>query len=92
MLFLIIFVMVRYGALRRTGLISGSFLIGYALSRLLVEFVREPDAHLGYLLGGLTMGQILSLPMMLFGIGIVVWALRRPPAPDAAPAGNRPGR
>ncbi|HET6468520.1 MAG TPA: prolipoprotein diacylglyceryl transferase [Geminicoccaceae bacterium] len=53
---------------RERGLLSGVFLIGYALGRIFVEFFREPDAHLGYLVGGLTMGQILSLPMLLAGV------------------------
>ncbi len=45
-----------------------SFFIGYGLFRFLVEFVRQPDAHLGFLWGGATMGQLLSLPMILFGL------------------------
>ena len=50
-----------------------SFITGYALFRFLVEFVRQPDVHLGVLVTGLTMGQMLSLPMMVAGIvGIVV--------------------
>lgn len=49
------------------GLPFFSFFLGYGLFRLLVEFVREPDAHLGFLWGGATMGQLLSLPMILFG-------------------------
>jgi phosphatidylglycerol:prolipoprotein diacylglycerol transferase len=44
------------------------FFIGYGLLRFLIEFVRQPDAHLGFLWGGATMGQLLSLPMMLFGV------------------------
>ena len=75
-LFLVLLLMVRRGALERTGLISGVFLIGYALSRILVEFVREPDIHLGFLFGGITMGQLLSLPMLLLGIAIVIWSRR----------------
>ncbi len=44
------------------------FFIGYGLFRFLIEFVRQPDAHLGFLWGGATMGQLLSLPMILFGL------------------------
>jgi phosphatidylglycerol:prolipoprotein diacylglycerol transferase len=44
------------------------FFIGYGLFRFLIEFVRQPDAHLGFLWGGATMGQLLSLPMVLFGL------------------------
>ena len=82
-LFLVLFVLVRLGALDRTGLLSGAFLTGYALSRLTMEFFRQPDAHLGFLLGGTTMGQLLSLPMLLGGLGLVAWSLRgRRPAGD----------
>ncbi len=72
----------RFGALKRPGLVTGLFVSGYALSRITVEFFREPDAQLGYLAGGwLTMGMLLSLPM--FAIG--VWAIvRARPAQAAA--------
>jgi phosphatidylglycerol:prolipoprotein diacylglycerol transferase len=70
----------RFGALKRPGLVTGLFVCGYALSRITVEFFREPDAQLGYLYGGwLTMGMLLSLPMLAVG----VWAIVR--ARAAAP-------
>ena len=47
---------------------SGLFLIGYALCRVTIEFFREPDSQLGFLIGGATMGQLLSLPMLAFGV------------------------
>lgn len=50
------------------GLIGGTFMAGYGLFRFLVEFAREPDPQLGFLAGGLTMGQLLCIPMMLVGI------------------------
>lgn len=54
--------------------VSGMFLAGYGLSRILVEFVREPDAHLGYLaFGFVTMGQVLSLPMLIIGSALIVY-------------------
>jgi len=60
---------------RPLGLLSGLFLIGYSVSRILVEFVRVPDQHLQYLLfDWVTMGQILSLPMMIFGFVLVFLA------------------
>ena len=63
---------------RPLGAVSGLFLAGYGTFRFLVEFFREPDAHLGYLAGGwLTMGMLLSLPMVLLGVGLMVWAYRR---------------
>jgi len=63
---------------RPTASVSGLFLIGYGVSRFLVEFVREPDAQLGYLaFGWVTMGQVLSAPMILAGIGLMVWANRK---------------
>lgn len=63
---------------RPTMAVSGLFLIGYGTFRILVEFVREPDAHLGYLaFGWLTMGQLLSLPMLLFGAWLMAVAHRQ---------------
>lgn len=53
---------------RRLGQVSGLFLLGYGICRFLVEFAREPDAFLGLLGLGLSMGQWLSIPMILFGI------------------------
>jgi phosphatidylglycerol:prolipoprotein diacylglycerol transferase len=64
------------GALSRGGLTTGIFLAGYGLSRLFVELFRQPDVHLGFILGGTTMGQWLSLPMLLAGLGFVLWSLR----------------
>jgi phosphatidylglycerol:prolipoprotein diacylglycerol transferase len=52
----------------RLGQVSGLFLLGYGICRFLVEFAREPDAFLGLLGLGLSMGQWLSIPMILFGI------------------------
>lgn len=62
---------------RPTGAISGLFLLGYGLFRFLAEFGREPDAFLGLLRFNLSMGQWLSLPMILIGIGMLVWAYRK---------------
>lgn len=57
---------------RPTGQVSGVFLIGYGCFRFLVEFTREPDDFLGLLAGGLSMGQLLSIPMIIFGL-IILW-------------------
>lgn len=83
-LFLVLFALARFTrALERIGLSSGVFLIGYGLSRIVVEFFREPDAQLGYLLGGsVTMGQLLSLPMIALGIVFVARARPAPAAPQ----------
>ena len=58
------------------GVITGLFFTGYGLARFLVEFAREPDAHLGFLFGPITMGMLLSLPMVAIGIGFIVYARR----------------
>ena len=55
---------------RAAGFVSGMFLAGYAAARFVGEFFREPDAHLGLLLWGLSMGQWLSLPMLVLGLGL----------------------
>ena len=60
-------------------LILGSFITLYGLARITGEFFREPDPQLGFLWGGLTMGMLLSVPMVLAGIAIIVAALRRKP-------------
>ena len=78
-LLLVLGLMVRAGALKRPGLIIGCFAIGYALARSFCELFREPDPQLGFLWGGLTMGMVLSLPLLLFGVVLVVIALRKPP-------------
>ena len=62
---------------RPAGAVSGVFLIGYGIARFCVEFTREPDGFLGLLAGGLSMGQWLSLPMIAFGIAVLVWSRRQ---------------
>ncbi|QLF70950.1 prolipoprotein diacylglyceryl transferase [Peteryoungia desertarenae] len=81
-LFLLLQLIVRaFGGLKRPGLVTGTFVAGYALSRIFVEFFREPDVQIGYLLGGwLTMGMVLSLPMLAVGVWILTWARSSRPA------------
>ncbi len=67
----------RYKLLRRPGFIAGAFACGYGIARTIAEFYRVPDAHIGYLGGFLTMGILLSLPMILAGIAAMVWSSRR---------------
>ncbi|HTQ00016.1 MAG TPA: prolipoprotein diacylglyceryl transferase [Casimicrobiaceae bacterium] len=62
---------------RPTGAVSGLFLAGYGTFRFIAEFTREPDSFLGFLAGGFTMGQWLSMPMVAIGVGMMVWAYRR---------------
>lgn len=78
----VLFILLAFGALftrwpHRRGLLTGIFLTGYALSRIAVEFFREPDAFLGYFAGGFTMGQVLSLPVLLFGLFLTLRAILR---------------
>ena len=85
---ILIFVAFRKNGLKRPGLISGLFFAGYGIARYLVEFFRQPDAQfqsvtnpVGYAFQfgdyGLTMGQSLSLPMIILGIALIITALRR---------------
>ncbi|MDG1376647.1 MAG: prolipoprotein diacylglyceryl transferase [Yoonia sp.] len=78
----------RFGGLKKPWLLTGTFFTGYGLARFIVEFVRQPDAQFvseGNPLGlafqmdgyGLTMGQTLTLPMILIGISVVIWAARK---------------
>ncbi len=77
----------RPEATRRVGLLTGVFFLGYGASRTFVELFREPDAHLGFILGPLTMGQILSIPMILIGLYLIVRAYL-----NGAPATSGSGR
>ena len=81
LLFAVLALMVRMGALKRPCLILGSFIAVYALARITSEFFREPDPQLGFLWGGLTMGMLLSVPMIVAGAILIVLAWRRP-VPD----------
>ena len=65
------------GRQRPMGAVSGLFLVGYGTFRFAAEFAREPDNFLGFLAGGLTMGQWLSLPMIVIGVVMMIWAYRR---------------
>src|SRR5207253_11165594 len=78
-LFAALGMMIRGGALQRPGLITGVFALGYGVARAFCELFREPDAQLGYLWGRLTMGMLLSLPLMLAGIVFIVAARRAEP-------------
>ncbi len=64
------------GKTTKDGRIGSAFLIGYSLCRFIAEFFREPDAQVGYLTAGLTMGQILSLIQLFISIGIAIYVMR----------------
>ncbi len=70
---------IRFGALKRRGLVLGLFMVGYGIARSIGELFREPDPQLERLAHGLTMGMALSFPMIVIGIGVVIWALKRKP-------------
>jgi phosphatidylglycerol:prolipoprotein diacylglycerol transferase len=78
---LVLFVIIRiathrFQALAHPGRASGLFALGYGLSRIIVEFFREPDAQLGYFFGFITMGMILSLPLVAIGIWLLLRSRR----------------
>ena len=74
-LFVVLFVLSRKQPPFPQGTYSGVFMLGYGICRFMVEFIREPDVQLGYLWGGwLTMGQVLSLPLILAGIALLIYA------------------
>jgi len=73
----LLFLILRFVAARnpRTGMVSATYLVAYGIMRAGIEFVREPDLHIGYLAyGWVTMGQVLSLPMIIGGIAIALLA------------------
>lgn len=72
LLFIIMHLLWRTKALRsKAGALSGVFLIGYGASRMTVELFRQPDAHIGFLSFGATMGQMLSVPMIILGLALI---------------------
>lgn len=78
LLFVVLNLAVRMGALKRPGLVTGMFGIGYGVARIFCEFFREPDPQLGFLFGGATMGMLLSVPLVLAGAAFLLVALRAP--------------
>ncbi|WP_316175477.1 prolipoprotein diacylglyceryl transferase [Bradyrhizobium sp. SZCCHNRI1073] len=84
-LFIVLAIMIRFGALKRAGLILGSFITLYGAARITSELFREPDKQLGFLWGGLTMGMVLSVPMLIIGAILVARALRKHGTHQATP-------
>jgi phosphatidylglycerol:prolipoprotein diacylglycerol transferase len=89
-LFAVLALMVRSGALKRPGLVLGSFITLYAMARITGEFFREPDPQLGFLWGGLTMGMLLSIPMMVAGLAVMYAAWSRGPRAPGTQAISKP--
>ncbi|MEQ8653833.1 MAG: prolipoprotein diacylglyceryl transferase [Kiloniellales bacterium] len=88
--FIVLRILVQRGWLGRPGRVAAAFALTYGLARFIDEFWREPDSYLGFHLGFVTQGQILSVPMILIGL-YFLWRLRGPlpPAPAATPAQNK---
>ncbi len=77
-LFVVLYLMSRKRPPLPRGTFFGTFMVGYGVFRFLIEFVRQPDAQIGYLWGGwLTMGQVLSVPLVLAGIALLVYAFKK---------------
>jgi len=79
---ILLFIIVNYlfsrtNARKYPGMIAGVFVLGYGTARYAVEFVREPDAHLGLIWNAISMGQILSLPMMIVGAIVIIMAAKK---------------
>jgi phosphatidylglycerol:prolipoprotein diacylglycerol transferase len=77
--------LIRFGALKRPGIVIGCFACFYAVFRAFCEFFREPDPQLGFLWGGLTMGMLLCIPLFLAGLGFIAVAMRRPRLVPSSP-------
>ena len=68
--------MVFNNGLKKKGLISGTFLFFYSFSRIIIENLREPDSHIGYIIPNITMGMILSLPFLAAGLILIFRSIK----------------
>jgi len=85
-LFVLLYGLWRINGIRqRPGTLVGTFFAGYGLARTTVELFREPDTHIGFLLGGTTTGQWLSVPMVVLGLSLIVWSKSRAEPTDLGP-------
>ena len=90
-IFLVLYALSRKMPPRPRGTFLGGFLTMYGIFRFLLEFVRQPDAQLGYLWGGwFTMGQLLSLPLILAGIALLAYAAKTRLPQEGAPIADQP--
>jgi len=78
LLLMVLRLLIGNGALKRPGLVTGTFAAGYGLMRCFCELFREPDSQLGFLWSGVTMGMLLSLPLLLAGLSLILNAFRGP--------------
>ncbi len=77
-LFAILFILYKkFNFMNRPGVVTGAFLAGYAAFRMFVELFRQPDAHIGFVFGQISMGQVLSLPMFMLGVGVITYAVSK---------------
>lgn len=80
LLFTVLYIASRNVRFRQhSGFLAGMFLVGYACARSFCELFRQPDAFLGFLIGGATMGQLLCIPMFLAGVALMIYAWYKPP-------------
>ena len=78
MIFIVLYALSRKLPPRPRGTFIGLFFLLYGIFRFLIEFVRQPDVQLGYLYGGwLTMGQVLSFPLIILGIALLIFAMKK---------------
>ncbi len=84
LVFIVLRILTQRGWLARPGMLSGAFVLSYGLARLIDESWREPDAYLGFILGFLTQGQILSIPMILYGAYLIMTKRHQQPVGDAS--------
>ena len=91
-LFIVMFALVRFTQARtRPGLLMGIFMIGYGVVRIIVEFFRQPDVQIGFLASGTTLGQWLSVPLLVAGAYFIYRANSHAPLdrrPSPTPAGE----
>ncbi len=77
-MFLILFSLQAYSSVaNKRGFLSGAFLVLYGIFRIIIENFREPDEQIGFIFGKITMGQLLSWPLILFGMALIFLSLRR---------------
>ena len=91
-LFIVLSILIfRFKKLKTPGFVGGSWVLGYAVSRIVIEFFRQPDQHIGYLAGGwLTMGMVLSVPTLAIGIWSMMSSARRTPWHSQKPDSQAP--